>query len=288
MAKIKLVTDSTSDLPKELQEKYNITVFPLTIINGDNEYEDGVTMTAYEFYDVLESCDKLPSTSRITPGVLTDDFEKAWKDGYTDYIYVCINSKGSSTYQGAILESEDFYEDNPDAENDMKIHIVDSLTYSMGYGWAVIEGAKAIEEGKNAEEVVSCIKDWLDKVRIYFVPMNLKYVKKSGRVSAAAAFVGDALGLKPVITFEDGESNVISKIRGEKKVIGEIIKMVNENRQENTPYILATGMNRELGEKYVSSVTESFGYAPDVVFPIGSIIAINSGPDILGIIFKEK
>lgn len=288
MAKIKLVTDSTSDIPKELQEKYNITVFPLTIINGDEEYADGITMTNYEFYDVLESCDKLPSTSRITPGILTDEFEKAWKEGYTDYIYVCINSKGSSTYQGALLETEDFYEDNPDAKNDLKIHIVDSLTYSMGYGWAVIEGAKAIEDGKNAEEVIECMKKWLDNARIYFVPMNLKYVKKSGRVSAAAAFVGDALGLKPVITFEDGDSKVISKIRGEKKVIGEIIKMVSENRVKDTPYILATGMNRELGEKFVAEIQNALGEDASVVFPIGSIIAINSGPDIVGIIFIEK
>ncbi len=288
MAKIKIFTDSTSDIPKNFQEEYEIEVLPLAILDGEDEYADGISMTPYEFYDFLESKEKLPSTSRPTPGTFTDAYMKAWKEGYSDFIYVSINSKGSSTYQGAVLEMEDFYEDNPEAKNDMKIHIVDSLTYSMGYGFAVIEGAKAIKDGKDADEVISVIKQWLDNVRIYFVPLNLKYVKKSGRVSAAAAFVGDALGLKPVITFENGESKVISKIRGEKKIIGEIIKMVSENRVENTPYILATGMNRELGEKFVSEITDSLGEKPSVVFPVGSIIAINSGPDVLGIIFNEK
>ncbi len=288
MAKIKIFTESTADIPKNLQEEYNITVFPLTIIDGDNEYEDGVSMTPYEFYDFLETREKLPSTSRLAPGILTEEFEKARSEGYTDVIYVCINSKGSSTYQGAILETEDYYEENPQAKDEIKIHIVDSKTYSMGYGWAVIEGAKAAKEGKDINEVLECINNWLDGNRIYFVPMNLKYVKKSGRVSAAAAFVGDALGLKPVITFEDGDSKVISKIRGEKKVIGEIIKMVSENRVKNTPYILATGMNKELGEKFVTEMQNALGEDASVVFPVGSIIAINSGPDVLGIIFREK
>lgn len=288
MSKIKILTESTADIPKNLQEEYDITVFPLTIIDGEKEYADGVSMTPYEFYDFLETREKLPSTSRLAPGILTEEFEKARNEGYTDVIYVCINSKGSSTYQGAILETEDYYEENPQAKDEIKIHIVDSKTYSMGYGWAVIEGAKAAKEGKDISQVLECINDWLDSNRIYFVPMNLKYVKKSGRVSAAAAFVGDALGLKPVITFEDGDSKVMSKIRGEKKVIPEIIKMVKEKRIENTPYILATGMNRELGKKFISDVTEAIGEAPSVEFLIGSIIAINSGPDVVGIIFKEK
>lgn len=288
MAKIKIVTDSTSDIPKELQEKYDITVFPLAIINGDEEYADGVTMSAYEFYDVLESCEKLPSTSRIAPGILTDEFKKAWKEGYTDFIYVCINAKGSSTYQGSVLETEDFYEDNPDAKEVFNIHIVDSGTYSMGYGMAVIEGVKAANEGRDVSQVLDAIRGWLDKCRIFFVPMNLKYVKKSGRVSAAAAFVGDALGLKPVITFENGDSKVVSKIRGEKKVTSEVLKMVSQTIDTNAPYVIATGINRDLGEKFVKDISEGLGKEPGVVFPIGSIISINSGPDIVGIIYKEK
>ena len=288
MSKIKIFTDSTSDIPKKIQEEYGIEVLPLTILDGEDEYADGISMTPYEFYDFLESKEKLPSTSRPTPGKFTNVYMKAWKEGYSDFIYVSINSKGSSTYQGAVLEMEDFYEENPNAKDDINIHVIDSLTYSMGYGFAVIEGAKAIRDGKDAKEVIEIIKNWLSKCRIYFVPMNLKYVKKSGRVSAAAAFVGDALGLKPVITFEDGESKVISKIRGEKKIVSEISKMVMENREKNTPYIIATSMNKEFGEKFVSSVSEAIGQAPDVVFPVGAIISINSGPDVVGVIFREK
>ena len=96
----------------------------------------------------------------------------------------------------------------------MNIHIIDSKTYSMAYGMPVIRAAQMVKEGATVEEILSEINDWLENVGVLFVPLNLKFVKKSGRVSAAAAFVGDALGLKPIITFEDGDSKVLNKIRG--------------------------------------------------------------------------
>ena len=88
----------------------------------------------------------------------------------------------------------------------------------MGYGWAVVQGAKMAIGGAAPQEVVDYIQDWVDHVRVVFAPLDLRFAKKSGRVSAAAAFVGEALGLKPIMTFTDGESKILAKVRGERAV----------------------------------------------------------------------
>ena len=95
----------------------------------------------------------------------------------------------------------------------------------MTYGWAVVQGAKMAAVGTDPDKVVAYIQDWLDHVRVLFAPLDLRFVKKSGRVSAAAAFVGDALGLKPIMTFENGESKILSKVRGEKNIIPALMTM---------------------------------------------------------------
>ncbi len=288
MAKIKIISDSTSDIPKNLQEEYGISLLPMHILDGEEEYLDGIDISNEEFYKILNEREKLPSTSRPSPMSFYDAYKKAWEEGYTDLIYVSINSKGSSTYQGAVLEKEDFYDENESAKDEINIHLVDSGTYSMAYGYAVVLGAKLIKEGKGLDEVLEAINNWLSSNRILFVPLDLKCVKKSGRVSAAAAFVGDALGLKPVITFEDGESKVISKIRGEKKVASTIMDMVLENRKENSDYIIAYGSNIEAYEQFKNAAEEKLGQKASLSFSIGSIIALNAGPNVVGIIYQTK
>lgn len=287
MAKIKLMTDSTSDLPKEYIQKYNIAVLPLTIIDGEKEYLDGVDLDAKDFYTLLETSEKLPSTSRVSQGLFIKEYEKAYNEGYTDLIYVALNSKGSSTYHGANMEMEDFYDEHPEAKDKFKIHTIDSLTYSMGYGYSLIEGAKAVEEGKETDEVISIIKNWLDNVRVLFIPLDLRFVKKSGRVSAAAAFVGDALGLKPIITFEDGESKILSKVRGEKKAISEVLNICESEIDKDASYILAYGSNEDAFNYFKEEALKRFS-SPSMCFPLGSVIAINSGHNVLGIIYKKK
>lgn len=287
MAKIKIVTDSTSDIPENLVEELGIEVLPLTLTVNGKEYRDGIDITPEEFYEVLETNEQIPSSSCVAPALYTELYEKAYEDGYTDLILTSINSKGSSTYQGSLMTKDMFYEDHPEAVGKFNIHNVDSLTYSMSYGWAVVEAAHKANEGATVEEIIKGINDWTGNVRPMFVPMNLKFVKKSGRVSAAAAFVGDALGLKPVITFENGESKVISKIRGEKKVVKELLEMVKSERKPGTPYMLVYGNNDEIFAKFRESCTEVLGDAPEFEYPVGCIISINTGPNIIGIIFRR-
>lgn len=287
MAKIKISTDSTADIPAQLVKELNIEFVPLLIIHKDKEYRDGIDLTSAEFFDILENSDAMPSSSCVPPYTYKELFEKAYNDGYTDIIHTTINAKGSSTYQGAVMMRTEFYEDHPEAEGKFNIHVIDSTTYSMCYGYAVVQAARQAAAGATVEEIIAGINDWIEHVRPAFLPMNLKFVKKSGRVSAAAAFVGDALGLKPVITFEDGESKVITKIRGENTSIKKLVDLVESERVPNTPYMIVYGKNVDQYEKLKEECIQRFGQEPEICYEIGNIISINTGPYLVAVIYRR-
>ncbi len=287
MAKIRIATDSTADIPVNIREELNIAVLPVTLLMGEKEYKDGYDLNPQEFYELLENAEELPTTSRVVPVLYSELYEESYKDGYTDVILVSLNSKGSSTIQGAIMAKEEFYDEHPDAEGKMNIHIIDSKTYSMAYGLAVIEAARMEKRGAGLEEILDFINDWLENVRILFLPLNLKFVKKSGRVSAAAAFVGDALGLKPIITFEDGESKIVTKIRGDKKAMAEIIDITMKERKANTPYALVYGSNLEAYDRFKEMIDENLDIPPYIEYAVGAVISLNAGPEVVAIIFHK-
>ncbi len=286
MQKVKISTDSTADIPVKLREKLEIGMVPMTIITDEREYLDGVDLEPEEFYELLVNSEKLPSTSQVRASFYNDLFEETWRDGYTDLVHVTVNGKGSGTYQAGMLARDMFFEEHPEAKENFNIHLIDSGTYSMAYGWAVVEAAQKVQQDVDVTEIIAGIEDWLANVRILFVPLTLKYVKKSGRVSAAAAFVGDALGLKPIITFEDGESKVLSKVRGEAKTMAAVLDLAKKEKKDGTPYLLVYGSAPESYAKFKKMVVKEFG-KPALEYPVGSVISLNSGPDVFAIMYRK-
>lgn len=288
MANIRFVTDSAADIPRSLWEELGIQVLPFPIAMGVKEYQDGYDFTPEEFYRMLLEAPQIPTHAQLNPFVFSQCFEGAYREGVTDLIYTAINSKGSATYGNAVQAREEFYEDHPQARETFRIHIIDSHNYTMSYGWAVYQGALMAREGKDAGEVVAYIQDWVDHVRVLFAPLTLRFAKKSGRISAAAAFVGEALGLKPIMTFENGDSKVLSKVRGEKNVIPAMLELCRKTRQEGTPYLVIHGQSLEAGQKLEAACTQAFGQAPEMSYGIGGVIAINAGPDLIGLVYREQ
>ena len=286
MCKIKIATDSTADIPKDLCEKWNISVLPLTIIHEGNEYCDGIDISKENFYQILETAQKLPTSSQVTVNMYTELFNRCREDGYTDLIQVTLNSKGSGTYQAAELAKALFFESHPEAREKFRIHIIDSKTYSMAYGLPVIEAAQMIDSGANVQEVIDHIEEWLVHTRPLFVPLNLKCVKKSGRISPAAAFVGDVMGLKPLITFEDGEAKIIGKARGDNKAISSLVERCKSERKPGTNYVLVYGNNAEAFEKLKKACAEALEIPPLVEYQVGCVIGINTGPNMIGILYR--
>ena len=286
MSYIKFVTDSAADIPPALQRELNIQVLPFSIVMNDREYQDGVDFQPQEFYRELLAAPQIPTHSQLTPVVFEQLYADALSQGVTDLVYVAINSKGSSTYENALMTRQLFLADRPGCG--MRIHVLDSRTYTMCYGYAVVLGAQRARDGAGIEEVLSVVRDWLDHVGLVFAPYDLKFAKKSGRVSAAAAFLGEALGLKPLMTFLDGDSTVLAKIRGEKSVIPAQIAHVKAEMAPGSPYLCILGSDTAHNEELVSACQEAFGYPCAMRYCIGGVIAINAGPNLSGIIFRKK
>lgn len=213
MAKILFLTDSAADIPKSLREELGIRVMPFPIAMGERELRDGEDFTPQEFYQALAEEPKIPTHAQLTTYQFQQCYEETWKAGYTDLIYTSINSEGSATYQNAVQARGSSLRTTRGPgcllhPGHRQPHLYHVLRLPSG------RGARMAAAGTSVEEIAAYIQDWVDHVRVLFVPFDLKFAKKSGRVSAAAAFVGEALGLKPIMTFENGASKVVTKVRG--------------------------------------------------------------------------
>lgn len=285
MAAIKFLTDSAADIPAPLREELGIQVLPFPIAMGDREYRDGFDFTPQEFYAMLLSAPQIPTHAQLTPFQFEQCFAQAWQEGYTDLIHTCINAKASATYQNSLQARDSFYEDHPQAKESFRIHIIDSGNYTMSYGWPVVQGARMAAGGAGAEEIVAYIRDCMARVRVVFAPLDLRFAKKSGRVSAAAAFVGEALGLKPIMTFRDGESKILSKVRGEKNVVPALLELCKKERGEDSPYLLIRADNGEQADKLLDACRRELGQDPALEYFIGGVISINAGPNLIGLVY---
>lgn len=286
MQKVIISTESTADIPANYIRELGIVVLPVCINVNGTEYLDGVSFTCHEFYQMLEEAEHLPTTAQISPYTFMELYEKHWKAGYTDQVHLSINSKGSGTYSNAVQAISLFYEEHPEAKDALHVHVIDSAAYSMVYGWPTIKAARMAKEGASAEEIVAACEEHLRQTGVMFIPMSLKFIKKSGRISGLAGFVGDALGLKPVISFEDGVSKTVAKIRGEKKLFNDVLAMTDAQIGKDAPYLIAYGSDDGIRQRFREACEEHFGRPPEMEYPIGSVIAINSGHNTIAIIFK--
>ena len=287
MTTIKFVTDSAADIPRALREELDIQVLPFPIAMGAKELQDGYDFTPEQFYPMLLAAKQIPTHAQLNPFVFSQCFQETFQAGYSCLIYTAINAKGSATYQNALQAREEFYEDYPEAKATFHIHILDSRTYTMGYGWAVLQGARMARDGAGEEEILAYLQDWIDHVRVLFAPLDLRFAKKSGRISAAAAFMGDALGLKPIMTFEEGDSKVLSKVRGEKNVIPALLELCQKTRAPGTPYLVIEGNNREQAARLEEESAKALGASAEMTYPIGGVIAINAGPNLIGLVYRQ-
>lgn len=286
ICKYKIYADAAADIPVELRDRYGIEVLPIPVTMDERTIQSGVEVTNDEFYAMMDAYDGIPVTSQITPYVFEELFQKELAAGTQDLILLLINSKGSATYFNAVSTRERFYQENEGAQEKLHIHLFDGGSYSGGYGYAAILAAQKLEMGTPIEDVLSLIDRQLKKQRVYFGLYSLKYAGKSGRIPSAAVFVGEALGIKPIMQVWDHAITTVGKARGEKKLIKELVKMVDDDMEPNTPYSLVYGSDTTVRDELAEELTKKVGYPPVYQFQIGAAIAINAGPRVVGAIFE--
>ena len=288
MSKIMIVTDSCCDLSKETIEELGITVLPFTLTMGGETFREIFDKSTQEVYDLMASSDEIPTHSQISPLTYEETYKKLYDEGYTDVISVSINSQGSGTYNNSIIGKDDFFENNPEANGKMRIFNIDSKSYTVLYGYPIMEAVKKIRKGASVEEIVAYFDDWFRVSAIYAVPYNLKYARKSGRISAAKAFAGELLGLKPIIEFADGETNTVDKIRGEKNIVPKLVECVEKRMTPQTPYIMLHGRDDTLAKEIEKELIKRTGRKAETYQSIGAVVSANIGPDIVAVLIRRK
>lgn len=285
MVKYKVYADAAADIPVELRKRYHVQMLPIPVAMGDESYLSGVDLQNEDFYHLLENYDGIPVTSQVTPFVFEETFVHEFEEGTQELLVFLINAKGSATYNNAVSTRERFYAEHPDAVGVINIHLFDGASYSFGYGYAAVLAAQKLEMGCDVQEVIAQTKEQLAKQRILFGLYSLHYAGKSGRIPSAAVFVGEALGIKPIMQVWDHAISTVGKARGEKKLIKEIAKLTLDHMEPSTPYCIGYGSDVQVKEELRSEMMKKVGYPPVYEFQIGPAIAINAGPRVVGVCF---
>lgn len=288
MAKIKIMTDSACDISEQLEKELDILIIPFKVAVGDKSYVSRVDFDNEKFYEIMDGYDGIPVTSQITTFEYLEIFEKLYNEGYTDIINITINSEGSATYNNSQMAKEQFFNEHSEANGKFNIYNIDGRSYSGAYGYPVIEGAKKAKKGQSAKEIVNYIQDWVDNAVIFFAPYSLKYAKKSGRIPSAAAFVGEVMGLRPIMRIQDNAIVTETKVRGDKAIVKKILECCLKEMIPQTPYSIVYGNDMAVRDEMVQAMTKAVGYPPAEIFQIGAAITINAGPKVTGVIFKSQ
>lgn len=288
MEKILLLTDSASDLTPEDEARTGIRVLNLPVSVEGKEYTDRVDLTPDEMYQILNTCKELPTTAHLNMVDFAEAFQKAAEEGYTDIIYMGLNSHGSATYQSALLGKKLFYEHLPQYA-DVKIHLLDSLSYSYGYGYPLVQAAARRDQGATAAELVDFIQDFLRHRELYFAMYTLQFAKRSGRIRRGGKLCGGDARLKPVMTFEGGDNITAAKVRGEKNVVPRLFEYYKENHEPRLSELCAAPGRGPAAAQELQALIEAYnGQKPDMLGKMGVCVAINAGPRIVGISFRGK
>lgn len=282
---VKWLTDTACDIPTDIAQELGIEIRPFSLLVDGTEHLDS-DFTAEEYFDVLLSAKELPLTSRIRSDEFFDCYRRAAEEGYQNLVHITISSTGSGTYESALMARNQFMEEYPDSQ--MTIHIIDSRSYSFVYGHALVEGARRINGGEPLEDVLDYIRDWIDSAEVYLACYSLEFAKRSGRINSTAAFVGEMLGLRPIIQMIDGGNKVIDKVRGDRNLVPRLSERAAKAIEPNGEYYIMHGMLEEPCREFIETMTGLIGYPPLGVYPLGPAITTNAGPRSVGIILRGK
>lgn len=287
MPSIKFITDSGADIPKAEAERLNIEILPFPIAIGDKTYYEGQDFTPTQFYDILLKEPEIPVTAHIVPTIFAERFEAAEKEGFEWVVCVPLNSKGSSTYNAALMGKKMFFEEHPDSK--LNIEVMDALCYTILYGYPIMKGAEMAAAGESTPEILRTMDRMFRGARAFFCIGTLKFAKKSGRVRASAAFVGDALGLRPIMQLHNGDITITDKVRGDKNGIPKVLEYAKKYRGTDYPeYVLIRGKDDQMAVTFEKEAKKELGPKECAgLFYLGSAVSINAGPFISGCVIFE-
>jgi DegV family protein with EDD domain len=275
-ALIRIVTDSSCDLPDEVIDRHRITVVPLTIRFGDDDLVDREELSVDEFWDRLTHGDVTPETAAPSVGRFQDAFQALSDEGADGIVAILISSEISATHQSAVLAADQFTSGVP-------VSVVDSRLVSGALGMAVIAAAERAEAGGTLDEVEAAALAAADSINFFAALDTLEYLKRGGRIGGAAAFFGNLLDVKPIITFEDGAVHPGGRVRTRKKSLTAVLTHLDEVDAVEVGVLHA---DPEELDGFVASLEER-GIENPTMYRLGPVVGTHSGPGVLGVVYRK-
>jgi DegV family protein with EDD domain len=273
MAGVRLVTDSSCDLPQEVADAHGITVVPLTIRFGDEELTDRVELTSEEFYRRMAAHDGLPETAAPSPGAFEEAFKAAGANG--DQV-VCLNI--SSALSATMASAQNAARA---LEGDIDVRVVDSKSITAGLGTLLILAAEAAESGADADGVIAAVEAAIPRTRIYGGLDTLENLRKGGRIGGAQAMLGTMLSIKPVVDISTGVVEEAGKVRTRKKQMQFIVdKLKAAGAVERL--VVCDGHAPDI-EEFVDLVADVVPRDSFTRSTIGPVIGTHGGPRMVGL-----
>ncbi len=279
MAGIRIVTDSTADLPEEIIQELGITVVPLIVRFGAEALREGGNITNAEFYHRLTVDPNHPSTSQPSPGEFVEAYQGIAADA-DEIISIHLSSDLSGTVESATLAVGGDEVETP-------VHVVDSRLISMGLGSLVVMAAERARDGVGVEAILSEVNDWIPRGRICFLLDTLEYLKRGGRIGAAQAFLGSLLKVKPILHVMNGVIEPLDRARSVRKATDRIVRYLHDEAGDGR--LAYAGMlystDKDLAMAIKDRIDAEFEVGRWYVTEIGAVIGAHTGPGAIGVAF---
>ncbi len=279
---IKIFTDSTSYIPKDLAEEYSINILSLSVSLDGKEYIENETSNE-EFFPIMEQSKEFPKSSQPSVSEVHDAFKKETDKG-NEVLGIFLSSKMSGTYQSACMVKKQIINENPNAS----ITIIDSKSNSMHLGLIVLAAAEAAtQKGSTMDDAVGAAEAAILRTRFIFIPKNLKYLEKGGRIGKAQALLGNALKLIPILTVNDGVTDSMAKVRTFSKATEKLVEILkNDIEQLGIEKIVVAHINAMEQAKNLAAKIKEFVKIDIIISNIGPVIGSHVGPGAIGIIYR--
>ncbi len=273
---IRIVTDSACDLPEHLIEQHRITVVPLTIRFGPEEFADREELTNERFWERLTTGEVTPETAAPSVGRFESAFRRLAEEGASGILTICISSEVSATHQSAVLAA--------DAFESVPVRVIDSRLVSAALGLAVIEASEAAADGGTIETVAAAAKEASAATRLLAALDTLEYLRRGGRIGSAAAFFGGLLDVKPLISFTDGVVTAAGRVRTHRKAVDAVVQHVAEVADGIASLGVIHSDPPDL-DAFVGKVTAVTGREP-ILSRLGPTVGTHVGPGAVGVVYR--
>lgn len=274
MKRIAIVTDSTADIPQELAHSIGITVIPLTVNFGMQQYRDGIDIKSDQFYRMLASANPLPTTSQPSPAEFQELYERLLQD-HDAVISIHLSAGLSGTLSSASAAQEMVQGE---------VHLVDSRSISLGIGALVAEALELVKQDLAAAEIAEHLLAARDQIEVLFTLDTLEYLHKGGRIGRVQAVMGSLLNIKPIVRVVDGIYVTAGKARRQEqalKTMAELFSSLANGRQVKR-IAVAHGAALEAAQTLAKLLEQTFGRKIDLLTQVGPVIGVHTGPGTIG------